>query len=74
MALTASLATQFEKTAQTMRKILPKETQFEQYGRARNRNGGSTIQARSIIELGHDSRDMSFVRVRSHLFSALRVD
>ena len=62
-ALTATLATRFDKPASHIRKFFPKETRVVQYGRARRLEGGDTIQAHKIVIPQTDSRDMTFVRV-----------
>jgi hypothetical protein len=64
--LTATLATRFEISVSVIRKIIPPQFPFVQYGRARQLDGGDIIQARELIPLQTDSRDMSFVRVRKH--------
>jgi len=61
--LTATLATRFDKSAAVIRKLIPKNTYFVQYGRAQQLGGGDTMHARELIPLKSDSRDMSFVRV-----------
>jgi hypothetical protein len=61
--LTATLATRFDKSASIIRKLIPKNTRFIQYGRACQLEGGDTMHARELIPLKSDSRDMSFVRV-----------
>ena len=63
MKLTASLATHFEVTAQTIRRLIPKNSQFVQYGRVYQLEGGDVMHARELNPLLSDSRDMSFVRV-----------
>ena len=61
--LTATLATRFDTSAAVIRKLIPKNTYFVQYGRAQQLEGGDTMHARGVIPLKSDSRDMSFVRV-----------
>jgi hypothetical protein len=61
--LTATLATRFDKPAAVIRKLIPQNTRFVQYGRAQQLGGGDTMHARELIPLKSDSRDMSFVRV-----------
>lgn len=61
--LTATLATRFEKSVSVIRKLIPSQSPFDQYGRARQLEGGDIIHARELIPLQTDSRDMSFVRV-----------
>jgi hypothetical protein len=61
--LTATLATRLETSVSVIRKIIPPQSPFVQYGRARQLDGGDTIHARELIPLRTDSRDMSFVRV-----------
>ena len=62
-SLTATLATRFETSVSVMRKLIPSQSPFDQYGRARQVDGGDIIHARELIPLQTDSRDMSFVRV-----------
>ena len=61
--LTATLATRFETNVSVIRKLIPPQFPFVQYGRARQLDGGDIIHARELIPLRTDSRDMSFVRV-----------
>jgi hypothetical protein len=61
--LTAALATRFETSVSVIRKLIPSQSPFDQYGRARQVDGGDIIHARELISLQTDSRDMSFVRV-----------
>ena len=61
--LTATLATCFETSIFIIRKLIPPKSLFVQYGRARQLDGGDIIQARELISLQTDSRDMSFVQV-----------
>jgi hypothetical protein len=61
--LTATLATRLETSVSVIRKLIPSQSPFIQYGRARQLNGGDIIHARELIPLQTDSRDMSFVRV-----------
>src|ERR1700678_1535451 len=61
--LTATLATRFETYVSVIRKLIPPQFPFVQYGRARQLDGGDTIHGRELIPLQKDSRDMSFVRV-----------
>jgi len=56
-----------------MRKVLPKELQVTEYGRVRKIDGGDKIQARELVALGMDSRDMSFVRVSTYIYIYLRL-
>ena len=60
--LTATLATRFEVSVSVIRKLIPSQTPFDQYGRARQLDG-DIIHARELIPLQTDSRDMSFVKV-----------
>jgi hypothetical protein len=62
--LTATLATRFDKSAAVIRKLIPQNTHFIQYGRVQQLGGGDTMHARELIPLKSDSRDMSFVRVQ----------
>jgi hypothetical protein len=61
--LTTTLETRFDKPAAVIRKLIPQNTRFVQYGRAQQLGGGDTMHARELIPLKSDSRDMSFVRV-----------
>jgi hypothetical protein len=61
--LTATLATRLEISVSIIRKLIPPQSTFDHYGRARQLDGGDTIHARELIPLQTDSRDMSFVRV-----------
>ena len=61
--LTATLATRLETSVSVIRKHIPSQSPFVQYGRARQLDGGDIIHARELIPLQTDSRDMSFVRV-----------
>jgi hypothetical protein len=62
------LGTRFEVPASTIRKVLPKELQITEYGRVRRLNGGDNMQARELVALGVDSRDMSFVRASTYIY------
>ena len=66
MKLTASLATHIDTTAQTIRRLIPKDSQFVQYGRVRQLEGGDIMHARELNPPQSDSRNMSFVWV--HIF------
>ena len=61
--LTATLATRFNKSAAVIRKLIPQNTYFVQYGQAQQLGGGDTMHACELIHLKYDSRDMSFVWV-----------
>jgi len=61
--LTATLATRFEISVSAIRKLIPSQSPFDQYGRARQLDGGDIIHARELIPLQTDGRDMSYVRV-----------
>ena len=61
--LTATLATRLETPVSIIRKIIPQQSSFVHYGRARQLDGGDIMHARELIPLQTDSRDMSFVRV-----------
>ena len=63
--LTATLATRFETSVSIIRKLIPSQSPFDHYGRARQLDGGDVIHARELIQLQSDGRDMSFVRVSS---------
>ena len=68
MKLTVSLATHFDATAQTIRRLIPKDSQFVQYGRVYQVEGGDVMHARELNPPQSDSRDMSFVRVRADVY------
>ena len=63
LKLTASLAMRFDVTTQTVRQLIPKESQFIQYGRVYQLEGGDIMHACELNQRQSDSRDMSFVRV-----------
>jgi hypothetical protein len=63
MKLTASLATCFDATAQTICQLIPKDFQFLQYGWVYQLEGGDVMHARELNPPQSDSRDMSFVWV-----------
>jgi hypothetical protein len=63
MKLTASLATRFDVTARSIRQLIPKDSQFIQYGRVYQFEGGDVMHARELNPPQSDNRDMSFVRV-----------
>ena len=63
MKLTASLATRFDTSAQIIRRLIPNNSKFVQYGRVYQLEGGDTMHARELNPPQSDSRDMSFVRV-----------
>lgn len=67
ITLTATLATCFETSVSVIRKLIPSQSLFDQYGRARILDSGEIIHARELIPLQSDSRDMSFVRVSMHM-------
>lgn len=68
LKLTASLATHFDVAAQTIRRLIPKNSQFIQYGRVYQLDGGDVMHARELNPCQSDSRDMSFVRVSVDYF------
>jgi hypothetical protein len=69
MKLTASLATRFDTTAQTIRRLIPKHSRFIQYGRVYLLEGGDVMHARELNAAPQsDSRDMSFVRVCADVY------
>jgi hypothetical protein len=61
--LMVTLATCFNKSASIIRELIPRNTRFAQYGRARQLDGGDVMHARDFVPLRSDSRDMSFVWV-----------
>jgi hypothetical protein len=68
--LTATLATRLETLVSVIRKLIPPQSPFDHYGRARQIDGGDIIHARELIPLQTDSRDMSFVKVSSESSSS----
>ena len=68
MKLTASLATRFDTTASRIRRLIPKNSQFVQYGRVYQLEGGDVMHARELNPPQSDSHDMSFVRVRACVY------
>jgi hypothetical protein len=66
--LTASLATRFDVTAQTIRRLIPKDSQFIQYGRVYQVEGGDVMKACELNAPQSDSRDMSFIRVCAYVY------
>jgi hypothetical protein len=68
MKLTASLATRFDTSAQIIRRLIPNDSKFVQYGRVYQLGGGDTMHARELNPPQSDSRDMSFVRVRVNVY------
>ena len=64
MKLTVSLATRFDVTAKVIRQLIPKDSQFLQYGWVYRLEGGDII-ARAPQS---DSRDMSFVWVCADVY------
>jgi hypothetical protein len=63
MKLTASLATRFDVTAQTICQLIPKDSQFIQYGWVYQLEGGDVMHAHELNTPQSDRCDMSFVRV-----------
>lgn len=61
--LTAALATRYDKSASMIHTLIPKNTSVIAHGRVRKLEGGDTIQARKLVPLMSNNRDMSFVRV-----------
>jgi hypothetical protein len=63
MKLTVSLATCFDVTVLMICQLIPKDSQFIQYGRVYQLEGGDVMHARELNPPQSDSRDMSFVWV-----------
>lgn len=61
--LTATLSTRFKVSVSAVRKNIPKEISFVQYGRVQCLDGGDNMQGRGLVRLGPDNRDSSYVRV-----------
>ena len=74
MKLTASLATHFDVTAQTICQLIPKDSQFIQYGQVYQLEGGDVMHARELISPQSDSRDMSFVWVCVDVSDTVHID
>lgn len=74
MKLTASLATHLDVTAKIIRRLIPKDSQFVQYGRVYQLEGGDVIRARELNPPQSDSRDMSFVRVCVDVSDMVHID
>ena len=68
MKLTASLATCFHVTAQTIRQLIPKDSQFVQYGQVYQLEGGDVMHAHELNPPQSDSHDMSFVRICADVY------
>jgi hypothetical protein len=68
MKLTASLATRFDLTTPKIRRLIPKNSQFIQYGRVYQVEGGDVMRACELNSPQSDSRDMTFVRVRAYVY------
>ena len=63
MKLVATLATRFNKSVPIIQELIPQNTRFSQYSRARQLEGGDTMHARDFVSLRSDSRDMLFIWV-----------
>ncbi|KAF8239424.1 hypothetical protein L208DRAFT_1237679 [Tricholoma matsutake] len=63
MKLTVLLATCLDVTVQTIRQLIPKDSQFIQYGRVYQLEGGDVMRAHELNPPQSDSRDMSFIWV-----------
>ena len=68
MKLTVSLATHFDATAQTIRRLIPKDSQFVQYGWVYQVEGGDVMHAHELNPPQSDSHNMSFVRVLADVY------
>lgn len=64
----ATLSTRYSKSTELMRSIFPQTSCVVPYGRAKELDSDETIQAREIVPLTADHRDMSFIRVGSCSF------
>ena len=62
-----SFATHFDATAQTIRWLIPKDSQFVQYSQVYQLEGGDIVHAHELNPPQSDGRDMSFVRVCADL-------
>lgn len=56
------LSVRFGDNAKKLLPLVP--TDIETWGKVRRLDGGDTIHARTLVELRHDSRDASYIRVR----------
>jgi proline racemase len=74
MKLTASLATRFDVTAQTIRQLIPKDSQFIQYGWVYQLEGGDIMHAHELNPPQSDSCDMSFVQVCVDVSDMVHID
>jgi hypothetical protein len=63
MKLTALLTTCFDVTARTICQLIPKDSQFIQYGWVYQLKGGDIMHARELNPPQSDSHDMTFVWV-----------
>ena len=63
LKFTATLGTRFGMKAAAVRRLVPKKLEVTEYGRLRRLGGGDSMQARELVPLSADGRDMSFVRV-----------
>jgi hypothetical protein len=61
--LVATLATRFNKSVPIIWELIPQNTQFSQYGRVHQLEGGDTMHAHDFVPLRSDSQDMLFVQV-----------
>ena len=68
MKLTASLATCFDTTAQTIHLLIPKDSQFVQYGWVYQLEGGDVMHAHGLNPPQSDSCNMSFVWVLADVY------
>ena len=68
MKLTVLLATHFDATAQTIRRLIPKDSQFVQYGQVYQVEGGDVMHACELNPPQSDSRNMSFVWVLADVY------
>jgi len=74
MKLTVLLATCFDVTAQSIRQLIPKDSQFIQYGRVYQLKGGDVMHAHELNPPQSDNHDMSFVRVCVDVSDTVHID
>jgi hypothetical protein len=61
--LIATLATHFNKSASIIQELIPRNTQFAQYGHEHQLEGGDVMHACDFVPLRSDSQDTLFVWV-----------
>ena len=74
MKLTALLATCFDVTAQTICQLIPKNSQFIQYGQVHQLEGGDVMHDHELNPPQSDSHDMTFVWVCIDVSDMVHID